>query len=348
MPENLPKPLIDHCPWHQQSTPIWTLSLYTLRRNLANYPFPHCLDPKERLLIGDILKSTLSEHAKSPYLLDLNKLAPPSRSYLAEHYYWLNSLHRFDQGASLCIPPSLEWQALINGEDHLTLQCATTEQSWTKTFRVLYDLEEAISRRITFAHNSQFGYLTSNLSNAGTGLSLQIFLHLPLLAHSQKLQDILLNLLPEGISAKSLSHKTAHFTGDVIVLHNPHSSGKAETDLLYRMHALAQEITKAESDLRTTLRNQPKPHWIDRVTKAYGLLSHSYNLSAKDALTNLSLLKLGSDLGWIEGLSDADCNTLFFNIRRAHLKHLFPESSAPEEARALLVKKVLAPSTLAI
>lgn len=348
MKAELPKPLVDFSLWNRKCAPIWTLSLYTLRRNLAHYPFPQCLNEQERQLVSNTFKAALVKHTSAPYLLNLQQLQPATKTYLAEHYYWQNSMQRLHSGSLICIPTNLEWQALINGEDHLTIQYASLESTWTNPFRKLYEIEDALANQIAFAYHSKFGYLSPSLANVGTGLSLQIFLHLPLLIQTQKIQDYLLQLLPEGICAKSLSQNPSHFLGDLLVLHNPYSTGKSETDLLHRMHTIANEMVSAEEELRATLRNQPKPEWIDRITRAYGLLRHSYKLSTKEALTQLSLLKLGSNLGWLEGLCDADCNTLFFQMRRGHLKFLAPDSPDPETARAHLMKKALAPTTLTI
>ncbi|MCB1117505.1 MAG: hypothetical protein KDK50_02860 [Chlamydiia bacterium] len=348
MKVELPKPLIDFSLWNRKPAPIWTLSLFTLRRNLAHYPFPHCLNAQERQLVSNTFKTAIVKHTNAPYLLNLQQLQPVTKTYLAEHYYWQNSMQRLQSGSLVCIPTNLEWQALINGNDHLTIQHASLDSTWTDPYRKLYEIEDALAHQIAFAYHSQFGYLTSSLAHVGTGLSLQIFLHLPLLIQTQKIQDYLLQLLPEGISAKGLSQNPNHYLGDLLVLHNPYCTGKSETDLLHRMHTIANEMVAAESDLRAALRNHPKDEWIDRTTRAYGLLRHSYKLSTKEALTHLSLLKLGSNLGWLEGLSDADCNTLFFQMRRGHLKFLAPDSPDPETARAHLMKKALAPTTLTI
>ncbi len=348
MKTDLPKPITDFSLWSRAEAPIWTLSLYTLRRNLAHYPFPHCLSPQERTLISNTFKSALAKHTENPYLLNLESIHPADKTYLAEHYYWQSNMQRLQSGSLVCIPTNLAWQALVNGEDHLTLQHASLDTNWTKPYRDLYAIEDALSHQIAFAYNSQFGYLTSNASHAGTGLTLQIYLHLPMLIHTQKIQDFLLEILPEGICANGISQNPQHFTGDLLVLHNPYSSGKSETDMLHRLHSIASEMVAAEDELRTALRNSPTPEWLDRTTRAFGLLRHSYKLTTKEALTHLSFLKLGTHLGWLEGLSDSDCNTLFFQMRRGHLKLAAPDSPCPETARAHLVKKALAPSTLTI
>ncbi|MCB1108131.1 MAG: hypothetical protein KDK44_00560 [Chlamydiia bacterium] len=345
---NLPKALVDFSPWASHSSPIWTLAHYTLRRNLDHYPFPRHLSVTERTIISDVLKDALLKCASDkPLHLPLSKLSPLDKSFLTEQLFWNDNLQTLSDEARVYMPPSFAWQALINGNDHLTLQCSSSQADWTHCYRLLYDLESALSRNLNFGFSQQFGYLTSKFPTCGTGFTVQIYLHLPLLIHSQKLDDLLLKLLPEGISARSLNH-SAKFVGDVVILYNPRSLGVAEGDLASRVTSLAQAIEREEKTLRSTLRNHPIPEWIDRITKAYGLLRHSYKLSNKEALSALSPLKLATDLGWLEGITDAKFNILFFKMRRGHLQFEPHPDDPTDTLRATLLKKAFAPTTLTI
>jgi protein arginine kinase len=60
----------------------------------------------------------------------------------------------------------------------------------------------------------------------------------------------------------------------------------------------------------------------DQISRAYGLILHSYQLQTKEALNALSLIKLGIDLDWIDGITDRELNALFFQCRRAHLSEI--------------------------
>ena len=58
---------------------------------------------------------------------------------------------------------------------------------------------------------------------------------------------------------------------------------------------------------------------MDKVSRAFAILIHSYRMETKEALNEISLVKLGIDLGWVEGVTAAELNHLFFHCRRAHL-----------------------------
>ena len=64
----------------------------------------------------------------------------------------------------------------------------------------------------------------------------------------------------------------------------------------------------------------------DHVSRAFGLLRHSYQLQTNEAMDALSLLKLGVELGWIEGITSAKVNALLFQCRRAHLQYTIQDT----------------------
>ncbi len=88
----------------------------------------------------------------------------------------------------------------------------------------------------------------------------------------------------------------------------------------------------------------------DKMSRAYGLLLHSYQLETKEALNALSQIKLGIDLGWIQGINDQEINELLFRCRRAHLAQSHEKISLHtkdlSEARAAYLHEKLQKTTL--
>ena len=105
----------------------------------------------------------------------------------------------------------------------------------------------------------------------------------------------------------------------------------------------------AEKDARSHLQSQMKDVFKDKISKAVGVLKYSYKLDSLEALQAVSLVKLGIELGWIEGVSIRQINSLFMDCRRVHLTYLLSEVNPTEEIalkRADFVKKALEPLTL--
>jgi len=86
-----------------------------------------------------------------------------------------------------------------------------------------------------------------------------------------------------------------------------------------------------ENTARNSIKHKDNPALKDLISRAYGILFHSYQIEAVEAMNALSLMKLGLQLEWIGNTTILALNQLFFNCRRAHLLRLFPEKISQEE-----------------
>ncbi|MCB1084764.1 MAG: protein arginine kinase, partial [Chlamydiia bacterium] len=231
------------------------------------------------------------------------------------------------------------------GEDHLVLQTLQPHAKWNEGWKKLCDVEKQLSKKHPFAYTPQFGYLTSHLSNAGTALTAQVFLHLPALIQLDQLSEVLMKELGEEVMANGLTG-TQEFVGDIVILQNRFTLGLTEDHILETLHKTATTLMTYEKKLRTVLIETRDALIVDKISRAIGLLKHSYQIETKEALDALSFIKLGIDLKWITGLSDHDLNRLFFTIRRAHLSLYYGEEISKEmlaQKRAEYLQSVLKP-----
>jgi len=182
-----------------------------------------------------------------------------------------------------------------------------------------------MSRSVEFAFSPRFGYLSSDQFLCGTGLTVLIYLHLPALIHTGQLQETLVKQKDEAVIATGMQGTLDEIVGDIIVLRNHFTLGLSEENILQSLHSMTMKLMALEKTLRSHLQQGKNVELKDHVSRAYGLLLHSYQLQTKEALDALSMIKLGLDLGWIEGITDQKLNEIFFHCRRAHLLHSLPE-----------------------
>jgi len=123
----------------------------------------------------------------------------------------------------------------------------------------------------------------------------------------------------ESVNALGLSGGLDRFEGDFLLLKNSYTLGTSEESILADLHTTATGLILAEKNKREDYKKQSPSALKDDISRAYGLLKHSYQLEIKEALDALSLIKLGIDLGWVEGVSDGEINEIFFRCRRAHI-----------------------------
>ncbi len=326
---NLPTPLVEHIPWGKGSDPIWPATTFVLRRNLNPYIFPLKLKEERASLIESQLKDALLAHAelKNPTFLNAEALSATDKEYLFEHFLRLKAFQSSQKGQGFLVEETASFLALFNIEDHLQLHLTECKNDLEKGWNFLSEIDTSLSKVLDFAYSPKFGYLTSDPSFCGTGFKMTAFLHLPALIQSDKLQDALAKQNDEEIEATSMQGTNDEFLGDLLILSNRFSLGLSEENIFYSIHSAAMQFSLLEKTLRDHLREGANEEMKDHVSRAFGLLMHSYQLQTKETLGALSLMKLGLNLGFVTGVTDQAINEVFFRCRRAHLTTLSLETN---------------------
>jgi protein arginine kinase len=324
----LPSFLFEHNPWEKQVNAIWPASSYILHRNLAKYLFPSKLASQEAHQALQLMKNALLalKELKEPLFLKAGEITTLDKEFLFEHFLCLTSFQNITDGQAFLIDRSDQLLVLLNIEDHLQLQLIDSNADWQKSWSFLSQVETALSTALELAYSPQFGYLTANLDHVGTGFVAHLYLHLPALIHRKQLKEQLKQLPPE-ILFSGMEGTVEDLVGDLLILSNRYTLGVTEETIFQSLHTQAMKLISAEKTLRETLKQNAEIEIKDDVSRAYGLALHSQQLQTKEALSALSLIKLGLSLDWISGVTDAKINEIIFKCRRAHLAHLYREKS---------------------
>lgn len=326
----LPTSLFEHPLWEEERNPIWLGSNLILQRNLAKNKFPVKQSAHEMQNCATILVDTLKKD-KTLYL-PAEELSPLDKEFLFEHFLCLEGFQNADKGQGFILDETGRFLALININNHLQLQLVDTTGNLDAAWAQLVRLESDIGQKLEYAFSPNFGYLTSDPTQSGTALQAALYLHVPALHHTQHLPD-LLRSQEEEILPLSLEGAIDDLTGDILILKNRYSLGISEDSMLNILQTMALRLMSAEKTLRAELKQKQDPAIKDFISRAYGLLLHSYQLQTKESLNSLSALKLGIDLGWISGISMQKINNLFFKCRHAHLA--FSSKEKPTETQEL-------------
>jgi len=315
--------LCDANPWRNNSNSIWLASTLSLNRNLEKFNFPNKLPEEKRKHILDMITPKLqaSDQLKNPQVLLAHETLPIEKEFLVEHFLSSQGFHHSSKGDAFVIDETGEFLATINLRDHLTLQRIDIqeelEDTWEKLVKVEMQLQD-----VSYAFNPKFGFLSSDPTMSGTGLIVHIFLHLPALIYTDNLIEAVGKYKDESIELTGLQGDPNELVGDIVVFHNVYTLGLTEETILTSLRTLAAKMIIEEKTIRSRLQQNQGNDVIeikDKVSRAFGVLMHSYQIEAIEALQAISLLKLGLDLKWIEGTTPENLNKLLFNIRRAHL-----------------------------
>lgn len=339
-PQNLPEFILENLPWNRSSLALWPATCFTLRRNLSGKPFTERLSKHQQDQNLALLEKSLAELDifKNQQLIHLDTLSTQEQHYLFEHFFLTDECSQTSKPQALMVSADCKHVAAINSDDHLILQCIDTGGDWHNSFDKLYQIEQQLSKNLSFAMHPKFGFLTSHFNQIGSGFTVKAYLHLPLCIrlYGDQLADQYFK--EESSECLRISQVESHpfeenrgGFSDLIILQNHLYLGISEREVSGLLFTAALKLINEEKALRSQLTEEKSTYLKDQIARSFGVLKHSYQMQPGEALKALSDLKLGLDLGWIEGIKDQDINHIFFLSRRAHLQTLENKELSKEE-----------------
>lgn len=340
-------------PWADNDNNIWLASSTEFYRNIEKYQFPEKLDSDRQkqviALVGQEILSLDKEHSPSLILAEeINSLA---KQFLVEHFLSIQSFQNTHTGEAFIIDKTGQFFASINIHDHIHLKRIDCHGELENSFDSLVKIETALGKSIPYAFSSKFGFLTSDPSCSGTGFIATVFLQLSALIQLNKISEVLEKYKDESFMVTGIQGNPKEFIGDVLAIGNNQTLGISEENIISTIRALTTKLLTEENRARSEIRQTQNAHIKDLVSRAYGILIHSYQIESVEALNAISLIKLGVEMGWVTGLNYLKLNQLFFNCRRSHLLSnlgdIIPQEDLPHK-RAEFIHEAFKNSELKI
>jgi protein arginine kinase len=326
----LPNIFTSKMPWSKATNSIWPLTLFHLRRNLDRRLFPEKLSAKEANELLEEIKKPLSSYLTLPSA----HLTPHEKELLFEHFMLTEQFEKLETGRAFILNDTGQFLGLINLEDHLHLHLLSFEKDFQTPFATLSNLEKTLAKDLRFSYSPRFGYLTSDPAFCGTGLVIQVFLHLPALLHLEKFPEAI-EKLSSDISLKGLGSEGTYL-GDFVLIENKYTLGVSEESILKSVYDAATLLSEKEESLR---KNIKKPELFDlknKISRSFGLLKEAYSIQTEEALSALSIMHLGKELDLVISKKSFNFFDLFFSCGRAHLSELSKNKKGTKENLALL------------
>ena len=281
-----------------------------LARNLSDFPFIRKCSTKQRTQIAAAVQLAFDrcEIGTEAEYIDVSKLGDLDRQFLMERQLISHELSDAEGTRAVILDPSERFSIMVNEEDHLRLQVMQSgldlEHGWSRIDK----LDDALEAHLQFAFTSKFGYLTACPTNVGTGLRVSVMLHLPALVIN--------------VAVRGLFGEGSQFMGDFYQVSNQTTLGKSEAELIRRVQEVVPQLIDYERKARVFLLNEDRADLSDLVSRAHGILRTAKKISSEETMHYLSKVRLGINLGLIQGLTIPTLNKMFIHTQPAHLQKL--------------------------
>ncbi|UCG35718.1 MAG: protein arginine kinase [Candidatus Omnitrophota bacterium] len=306
------------------SSEIVFSSRMRLARNLKGVPFPSRANPAQR---EEVLKKIEGVHAKIKHLdksffVKMDDLPGLDKNFLIERHLISKEHTSTETSRGLVVTGDERIAIMVNEEDHLRMQVITSGFDLPKCWGILDEIDSELNKTIAFSFHPQIGYLTACPTNVGTALRASCMLHLPALVFTKRINKILELLAKISFTTRGLFGEGTQALGNFFQVSNQVCLGPSEKELMENLVGVVNQILTQEMDARDVLLKKHKITVEDSIWRAAGILTNSRLINTREALSHLSMLSLGLDLGIIKGIKKELINNLFIIIQPAHLQKI--------------------------
>jgi len=286
--------------WLREEGPESDVVLSTrcrIARNLELAPFPWRASELQRKVVSESLRNA-AERAGGA-LRDAESISaahqmPEEINRLIE---WRYASRTWAEGGShrwLLAARDGTLSLLINEEDHLRIQAISPGFQVESCMATAGEIERELGLYVRFARHDRIGYLTSALTNAGTGIRVSVFLHLCGLTMTGELESRLATAKELGAAVRGLYGEGTSGASGFFQISNRRAFDLHPQDVASGVVASAQMLVRAERGARRSLYGSDSGR-LSLAEEVYSSLTeiHLSDPSPKELLTVVSMLRLG-------------------------------------------------------
>ena len=317
-----------------------------LARNLADYKFPNRATVEDKLQVLDKTIKAIAKLApfKDSLIMSMSELNEVDKLFLSERYLISRELAQRGEGSAVIVNKEQMLSIMINEEDHLRIQVLMPGFKLKECWQTISDLDDRLSTALNYAFSPGLGYLTACPTNVGTGIRVSAMLHLPALILIKQIDQVMQAIIKLGLTVRGIYGEGTEVFGNLFQISNQITLGKSEEDICNSLEKVIHQVIKSEDDARQALMKSNAEILYDKVGRAHGILQNAHLITSRETIDLLSTLRMGVDLGLINGIDRHAINELFILTQPAHLQKITGkelDAASRDTARGHLLRSKL-------
>lgn len=295
-------------------------------------------------LTDDILntmKGTLGNNYNFTRIRDLNPRE--QLVYVEEHLISPSMLETKDK-SSFLLKDDEKATIMINEEDHIRIQTLAPGLNLKESWEQCSLIDDELERKLDYAYDEKWGYLTACPTNVGTGLRASVMLNLPCVSMTGNINTIMEGLRKVGLTVRGLYGEGSEALGYLYQVSNQTTLGQSEEEIIDKLNRVINQIISRERNTRNYLKRKNPLKLEDKIFRSFGTLAHSRIIGSKEAMEHLSNVRLGWAMGLIKNNNFKDIVKLMIDIQPAKIQKKFNEEMTEEErdiARAGMIREFI-------
>ncbi len=312
-----------------------------LARNLKGIPFPCKITDDDAKKVIQTVEDALSDAKLGFTRTDILTSDSLELQKLVEKRYISPNLARQTKPSALFLAADESLSVMVNEEDHIRIQAIFAGFECQRAYEMISNLDQCMAQKLDYAVHPKYGYLTSCLTNAGTGMRISCMMHLPALCKSNMAESLFAALGKLGITVRGMYGEGSKASGYLFQISNQMTLGISEKEIAERMNDVVNELISKERELRQALLRQDTAALEDKIMRSVGILRTARLLSTKEMLTLFSNVRMGISLALVEGIEPKTLNKLMVETSPNHLANGNDDPRERDILRAKTVRSVL-------
>lgn len=322
--------------WFKEGGPendVVIASRVRLSRNLDGHHFPGMMKSEEEEIVQARILKAVSALGEDYEAAVLDSMTPTERRLLLERNLISQdfSLHAHK---AVFLRSDERVAGMVNEVDHLRFASFRGGLDLHRAHAEVDELDNRLEQQLDYAASLNMGYLNTEISNAGTGMRASIMLHLPSLVATSLVEKTFKAVVQLGLSVKGFFGDDENSLGSMYQVSNQFGLGFTEDEVVEKLESVATQIVNYERKARDELVERQRVDVEDRVYRAFGLLKYCNSISVREAIENLSSLRLGASLGWVD-MPVEQITALLFLTQKSHVQQLIDSQETGADTRLI-------------
>ncbi len=315
-------------------------------RNIKGFKFK--LNKEEQEELENKIKENLYSIGYGLKFLKLKDMDNITKTSLVEkNLISSNFLVKKGNSGSILINDEENICIMIGGEDNLSIQVFSSGLELENTLNLAIEIEEKIGNILGYSINKKYGYLTSNLSDLGTALKVSVMVNLPALSKTGNLRALINTIRDFNVEIcgeyGKVTKNNINNEETIFQISNKQTLGITEKEIIQNIKVITEKIIEQERKARKMLTKESL-ELEDLIWRSYGILTNCRKISYEEAKELITNIKIGTDLGLIDNLTDLKIQKLYLYTKPANLQKYLGEKYDKvdqEIKRAEIIKQII-------
>ena len=318
-----------------------------LARNLANFPFPSRLRGNDGTRIQFIVTDVFNhlENADDFQAICVKDLDDLGRRILDERGILNEAAAAAGKAGdqTVILRKDGKLACTVNIMDHLHLSSFASGLDFDRTVQEGRAIDALLQKQIQFAASYDYGFSTSSVMDAGSGMKLSIRVHLPSLSMLGRIRGAIQALSSSNVafrasygagsgSAVSGNGGSGTSLGSYYDIYTVDSQTGSEYDQVASIVAAGKKIAELERLAREECGKTKESEVRNCLYRSIALARSSLFIPLREGIDIISGIKWGLDMKMASGIDDSELFALLFRIQEGHLEYVLKNGSFAFEA----------------